>query len=883
MASSENADIRPVTENDSCFTDFLKEQKEQTSRLVEELRPKHPPTTDKKTAFWNAYKTLADEHDKELLHRYSTDLDTSLIFAGLFSAVDSAFIIQIQPEIQPHGARPIVIFAQCLLYISLFSTLLASLLAVLGKQWLMYYSAAGEKGSIEVRGLEWQRKLDGLVKWKFEAVIQIFPLLLQLALFLFWAALSIYLRTIHPSIAGIVLVLALCGFIAYCFLLRSAVMHKDSPFQTPLASVLLHLTSTKFWEKSRAIVKQITKPSYAFWTQIHSTASPYFHRLWHLLPHFRKQCTQLSKSEKPTALLDISLLKPSPEVSAVSWVLETSTDPIMVLHAASLVPELQWPSSINVQSQISRVWESFLACFWYALVMNNTMYYWLRGIRDGMHDHIIQLGCAYHVLCCVDPLSSLQLNTTLSTTMMLDPELHNIIHLAGNNPSSLKFHQAVYLKWVLHVLPLQARKDHDANIRSLESILQQLSCNTLSLNFSEFSDYLFCVTAFLLGGEIGQSDLVWMDKRQLLTTIISKLQSNQISMDIAANILHTTHRLESSSKDNHLQWKYPDDLSSIYEFCSNLPRMNGWVNVVLAIGTLINTHWKSWDLDLPGTADWIYEVLKSDSIPVEDSVQWDDKLQAGVAGLLLALQQYRIPLPKDSIYLILRALQVGGHVSELARDVLVVTTDWFQDPELEPILRNASVWVHLSKGGLPESLPEAYVVLGHALAQMLDWQPQLYQEGLGSWINAFFSCWQWQDPNVPDKYIYVLTKLFKQSTRQYSFIDTDEQALGLTYVALSDIWGRSDFSTASNVEELVLWLHCSLKVLASKTAQKYVITAQNFKETFHVPLQNLFIKVAVAVRQTATCTQSSEDEDCLPVSSTAIQKVAEILEDLQTT
>jgi hypothetical protein len=141
------------------------------------------------------------------------------------------------------------------------------------------------------------------------------------------------------------------------------------------------------------------------------------------------------------------------------------------------------------------------------------MYYWLRGIRDGMHDHIIQLGRAYHVLCCVDPLSSLQLNTTLSTTMMLDPELHNIIHLAGNNPSSLKFHQAVYLKWVLHVLPLQARKDHDANIRSLESILQQLSCNTLSLNFSEFSDYLFCVTAFLLDGEIGQSDLVWMDKR----------------------------------------------------------------------------------------------------------------------------------------------------------------------------------------------------------------------------------------------------------------------------------------------------------------------------------------------------------------------------------
>ncbi|KAJ7474753.1 hypothetical protein FB451DRAFT_954604, partial [Mycena latifolia] len=51
---------------------------------------------DNKTAFWSAYKTLADEHDKEFQQKYSTDLDTSLIFAGLFSAVSSAFIIQIQ-------------------------------------------------------------------------------------------------------------------------------------------------------------------------------------------------------------------------------------------------------------------------------------------------------------------------------------------------------------------------------------------------------------------------------------------------------------------------------------------------------------------------------------------------------------------------------------------------------------------------------------------------------------------------------------------------------------------------------------------------------------------------------------------------------------------
>jgi hypothetical protein len=66
-----------------CF--FLKQCITWFLRLVDELKPKPPPGADKKTAFWNAYKILADEHDKELLQRYSTDLDTSLIFVCITS------------------------------------------------------------------------------------------------------------------------------------------------------------------------------------------------------------------------------------------------------------------------------------------------------------------------------------------------------------------------------------------------------------------------------------------------------------------------------------------------------------------------------------------------------------------------------------------------------------------------------------------------------------------------------------------------------------------------------------------------------------------------------------------------------------------------------
>ncbi|KAF7345170.1 hypothetical protein MSAN_01893300 [Mycena sanguinolenta] len=224
----------------SCFSDLLRRQddllqkQDNIQKAVEALKP--PPVTDKKTKFWNSYMKLADEHDKELKEKYSTDLDTSLIFSGLFSAVASAFIIQIQPQLA--APTTVIVVAQALLYMSLFIALLAALLAFLGKQWIMQYQAAGSKGTIEQRGLERQHKLDGMRKWNFDLVLQMFPLFLQLALLLFSTALSVYLWTVHLSIAIVVLVLISFGFIAYLFLLGSAMLFQDSPFQTPLAHTL---------------------------------------------------------------------------------------------------------------------------------------------------------------------------------------------------------------------------------------------------------------------------------------------------------------------------------------------------------------------------------------------------------------------------------------------------------------------------------------------------------------------------------------------------------------------------------------------------------------------------------------------------------------------
>ncbi|KIJ53114.1 hypothetical protein M422DRAFT_155268, partial [Sphaerobolus stellatus SS14] len=120
--------------------------------------------------FWTHYESVAKQTDEEFLDRYNGDLDVQLIFAGLFSAVSSTFLVQMEGNLQPdpnattnallaylvlqqstNGTSPpaivqmtlqpwtgpgnTVIWTQALAYLSLGLSLLAAFGAVLGKQW----------------------------------------------------------------------------------------------------------------------------------------------------------------------------------------------------------------------------------------------------------------------------------------------------------------------------------------------------------------------------------------------------------------------------------------------------------------------------------------------------------------------------------------------------------------------------------------------------------------------------------------------------------------------------------------------------------------------------------------------------------------------------
>ncbi|KAJ7670707.1 hypothetical protein DFH06DRAFT_140826 [Mycena polygramma] len=531
MASDDQLDERISDSNDrlvntleKCFSELMQKQESQSDKFykaLKALKPK-PPAIDKNTAFWTAYKTLADEHDKEFQQKYSTDLDTSLIFAGLFSAVDSAFIIQIQPDIQPHGTPLVILVAQNLLYVSLFSTLLAALLAVLGKQWLMYYMAAGERGTIEARGLERQRKFDGLRRWKFDAVMQIFPLLLQLGLFLFSAALSIYLWRIHLSLALVVLSFTSIGFISYTTLLISAVASPDSPFQSPLVPLLARLIPRTHWTKAKILLGRVMiLPDTLFRRAYARTRS--IRRVHNLLPFF-KNISPLEMMKHPSLppLFEGPFPTSSQTVPAVSWVLETSTDPCTIVAAAGIVADLQWPGDMDVKPHLSKLRDGILSCCDVSSLTADFFAIW--SARDGMSMDAIRLGQAYCTLRCVlmsgdcTPENWQEYWCFICCCDTDDEELKDVLQRLAGSPNlcSVLTQDTKATSLALNVISSHSR----TKLSNLNDFLRDfVLVEPVKLDQSVLADYLF--TLALVLSSPSYRGLVWMDKRKLCALVRS--------------------------------------------------------------------------------------------------------------------------------------------------------------------------------------------------------------------------------------------------------------------------------------------------------------------------------------------------------------------------
>ncbi|KAH9830204.1 uncharacterized protein C8Q71DRAFT_686570, partial [Rhodofomes roseus] len=200
-----------------------------------------------------AWSTLAKEawsHEKERIERWRNEIDALLVFAGLFSAVVTAFVAQYYAVLLPAPDFNTNILQQQMLilerissqlgapgsaasitgsalatsmgslpsssspstppppprwiatlwFISLVFSLSAASVALAINQWLNFHVERTALRSAPQKVWTWRLRRDAIDRWKVESMVSLLPCLLQIALVLFLVGIIGYLQEIGADI-----------------------------------------------------------------------------------------------------------------------------------------------------------------------------------------------------------------------------------------------------------------------------------------------------------------------------------------------------------------------------------------------------------------------------------------------------------------------------------------------------------------------------------------------------------------------------------------------------------------------------------------------------------------------------------------------------------
>ncbi|KAL1945523.1 hypothetical protein VTO73DRAFT_2374 [Trametes versicolor] len=202
-------------------------------------------TEERKTKAWSDAAEMVQTYSDEMIKRWKEEIDTYLVFAGLFSAVLTTFNVQSYLLLQPAAPDPSIavlqqissqlasfsilppfvnstqppsttrtnantpppvprwaVWLNALWFSGLILSLSSASVGIMVKQWLNEYSSGVSGKSRPVARVR-QYRLNNLRTWRVEDIIGAIPILLQLALALFLAGMLILLWTLHDTVAAI--------------------------------------------------------------------------------------------------------------------------------------------------------------------------------------------------------------------------------------------------------------------------------------------------------------------------------------------------------------------------------------------------------------------------------------------------------------------------------------------------------------------------------------------------------------------------------------------------------------------------------------------------------------------------------------------------------
>ncbi|KAJ3554740.1 hypothetical protein NM688_g2951 [Phlebia brevispora] len=198
---------------------------------------------------WASVEDYMNSHDEEMVDDLTDDIDTLLVFAGLFSAIVTAFVVQSYQLLQPNNPQVTVqllsliairlggppnstfepflnatahtlptstsfqpsastVVINTLWFISLVLSLTSALLGMLVKQWCREYLKwnavlAPARENVAVR----QVRFEAWKRWKVPTLAAFVPALLEIALILFLSGVIFFLWTLQHIVAIILTII----------------------------------------------------------------------------------------------------------------------------------------------------------------------------------------------------------------------------------------------------------------------------------------------------------------------------------------------------------------------------------------------------------------------------------------------------------------------------------------------------------------------------------------------------------------------------------------------------------------------------------------------------------------------------------------------------
>ncbi|KAI0795103.1 hypothetical protein C8Q75DRAFT_527426 [Abortiporus biennis] len=229
---------------------------------------------------WSTMEARMKAQDEKMIKDWNDEIDTLMVFAGLFSAVLTAFNIESYRKLLPDSSDTSLIILQhisqqissfsltsafanstippinlqqsftaplaiirinVLWFTSLVLSLVSASLGMLVKQWLREY-LSGDQAPSRNRSRVRQFRHEGLTTWRVFEIMALLPTLLQISLILFLVGLIDFLRLIHPVVASVVSVFIGVWLLAYFATTFLPIFSAKCPYKSPQARLMFNLS-----------------------------------------------------------------------------------------------------------------------------------------------------------------------------------------------------------------------------------------------------------------------------------------------------------------------------------------------------------------------------------------------------------------------------------------------------------------------------------------------------------------------------------------------------------------------------------------------------------------------------------------------------------------